>query len=346
MSNYFFNFSKTNFAPNVVNSPPYNNTLPSSECSNGFPIDKYSGYGVNAWEVLYSIWCSSQNTLGAKFSYNQCVTKAPGLNPVCSGPANIFIIRHGEKNQKKPNYCLDNNGAYRASQIMTFINQLANDGYPISYIVSCNPCPYNTDDPSMRPMQTASAASFMLNIPMFIYGGSLDYTSIVNGIFSSGQYDGLNVLIVWEHGAIQQLCLNILDTAGSINRLPNNMTTGDEFFNTFNPCANGNYICNDSLSHFYPPDPNTVQGVGTNTEKYPYWNNYNFDNVYWLSSISPNYTFGFSIFKEPCYTCYPSCGINIGLYQPLNPSCESSNIYYKSTDEVENKCQVPSEWQV
>ena len=346
MSNYLFNLSKTNFAPNVVNSSPYNNTIPSGDCSNGFPIDKYSGYGVNAWEVLYSIWCSSQNTLGAKFSYNQCLTAAP-VNSVCSGPANMFIIRHGEKNSTLPNYSINNNGVYRACQLMTFINQLAKDGYPISYIVTCNPCPYNSADPSMRPMQTASMPSFMLNIPMFIYGGAQDYISVVEGLFSS-QFDGLNVLIVWEHSSIQQLCLNILDKAGSIGRLPNSLAKGDDFFNIVNPCPNGNYKCPDTdiLNPFYPPDADTVPGVGANTEKYPYWNNDNFDNVFWLSSASPNYTFGFTIFKEPCYTCYPSCGINIGLYQPLTPSCESSYLYYTSTDNVENKCQVPSDWQV
>ena len=134
---------------------PYGKTIPTNDCINGFPISRYAGYGVNAWEVLYSIWVANQSTIGAKFTNNQAAIAAPGTSPLCTGPANIFIIRHGEKNPSPDvNYCLNNNGIYRSSQLIEYVNKLATAGTPISYIITCNPCAFNTGDPSMRPQQT------------------------------------------------------------------------------------------------------------------------------------------------------------------------------------------------
>ena len=350
------------------NTSSFDSTLPQSSCKNGSPKVLHAGYGVNSWEVLYSIWNSYQTSAGAKFTYNQALTSAPppppppplppGFKPVCTGPANIFIIRHCEKSSDKPNYNLDQNGIYRACQLVEYVNHLATTGYPISYIVTCNPCPYNSSDPSMRPVQTASIISFMLNIPIYIYGGSQDYDSIVSALFpkttpGTGTFDGLNVLIVWEHSSIQQLCLNILDAAGDLDlsRLPGTSTTGDDFFKKTNPCPDGNYLAttentstNDGTAYI-PPALGEVKGVGKHTQYYPYWNNDNFDSIYWLKSTSDsNYKFSFSIFKQPIVTCYPSCGLHIGLYQPLSTSCSSSYIYYNSTNELENSCQVPTDW--
>jgi len=318
-------------------------TLPQSDCNNGFPIDKYPSYGgngVNAWEVLYSIWNSYQSTIGAQFTLNQDINKAPDTNTNSNtiGPSNIFIIRHGEKNSSSlPNYLLNNNGIYRACQLMKFVNILAEEGNPISYIITANPCPYNTSDASMRTIQTISMVSFMLNIPIFIYGGDQDFSEVVSQLFSNDStnpFNGLNILICWEHAAIQGLCLNILNEAGNINRLPNNCSNGDDFFKLINPCADGNYKCNDKTNKYYPP-------LGaSNSEYYPYWNTENYDSVYWIKSDSQNIFYDFKIFNQPCLTCYSSCDIHIGLYQPLNPVCESSNKY-----PGEDSCELPpSRW--
>jgi hypothetical protein len=339
------------------NTSPFDSTLPQSSCKNGSPNDLHEGYGVNSWEVLYSIWNSYQKKAGAKFTHKQALNYAP-VSSDCSGPENIFIMRHCEKSADKPNYNLDPNGIYRACHLVEYVNHLATTGYPISYIVTCNPCPYNSSDPSMRPVQTASIISFMLNIPIYIYGGSQDYDSIVSALFPNttttttpGAFDGLNVLIIWEHSSIQQLCLNILDRAGDLSRLPGDLKTGDEFFKKTNPCPDGNYLATKANTKqnggdaYIPPVSGTVKGVGDNTQYYPYWNNDNFDSIYWLKgNIAPPYKFSFSIFKQPIETCYPSCGLHIGLYQPLSTSCSSSYIYYNTNDEVENSCQVPTDW--
>jgi hypothetical protein len=338
------------------------NTLPSNDCSSGFPIDKYKSYGgrgTNPWEVLYSIWNSYQNTLGAQFTLNQDISKAPS-NTNIIGPSNIFIIRHGEKQPSKPNYSINNNGIYRACQLMNFVNILAQEGTPISYIITCNPCPYNSaggskSDPSMRPIQTISMVSFMLNIPIFIYGGAQDFSEVVNQLFlndttnttnTPNPFNGLNVLICWEHSAIQALCLNILNGAGQANRLTVNASNGntdyygDAFFEATNPCPDGNYECTDSSSLYFYNENSVPSYIGPNSQFYPYWNNYNFDSVYHLKSNSNNIFEEFKIFNQPCLTCYSSCDIHIGLYQPLTPPCTSSNKYTN-----EDSCDLPpSTW--
>jgi hypothetical protein len=194
--------------------------------------------------------------------------------------------------------------------LIDYVNELAQNGYPISYIITCNPCAFNTSDSSMRPVQTASIISFFLNIPIFIYGGSNDYSGIVDALFPQinspgtiGPFDGLNVLIVTEHGSIQQLSLSLLNGMGgpNINRLdelqpteengnPNPLWYGDSFFKNVNPCPNGNYKCtsNPPVSNYnadFDPD-NTTSGftvppiIGPNSPYYPYWNDDNYSNIY------------------------------------------------------------------
>lgn len=361
MSDSFLNgFIKKSLGKNASKS---GETIPSNDCVNGFPINKYAGYGINAWEVLYSAWCANQSTIGSQFTFNQATIEAPSNPPLCLGPANIYIIRHGEKNSSPDiHYHLNNNGIYRASQLIGYVNQLASVGTPISYIITCNPSPYNTSDPSMRPQQTIMLTSFMLNIPMFIFGGSQDYTDVISKLFTSEIFDGLNVLICWEHGAIQQLCLNLLNSAGSVDRLSINQGTlgfsqwyGDAYFAQNNICSDGNYLCTTTTSAYYTNNVNlTYPGItglptciGPNSQNYPYWNDNDFERVYCLkSNSSTNYIFNFNITKQPVLTCYPSCELVIGLYQPLKPPGENAYKYYSSSNDIEQSCEIPSEWAI
>ena len=374
MSNYLFGI-KSLGVPNVPNTAPLENTLPPSDCTNGSPNDLYAGLGVYSWEVLYSIYQRYQNSTAAQFTKNQAINLAPGENPVCDGPQNIFIMRHAEKNSSLPNYDLNNNGISRACQLIDYVNELAQNGYPISYIITCNPCGFNTSDPSMRPVQTASIISFILNIPLFIYGGANDFSGVVDALFPQintpgqpGPFDGLNVLIIYEHGSIQQLSLSLVNGMGdpNINRLDGLLPTlgnsnwyGDSFFKNVNPCPNGNYKCtsNPSVLNYNPQFDveNTTSGItvppiiGPNSQYYPYWNNYNFSNIYWFkSSNQSNYNFNFSIIQQPCYSCFPSCGLQIGLYQPII-ECGSTPLYYNknpSSENLEDSCELPVDWAV
>lgn len=297
---------------------------------------------------------ANQSTIGAQFTLNQAITAAPGDNPVCQGPANIFLIRQAEKDQLKPNYNLNKNGIYRTCQLIGFVNELAAKGYPISYIITCNSCPFNGSNSSMRPVQTASIISFMLNIPMYIYGASQNYSSVTDPLFTSGQYDGLNVLMVWDHGSIQQLSLSLMNAAGPLGRLPatNNGTPhsyGDTFFVENDKCPDGHYECKPGDANYYATyDPATGPSIiGPNSSRYPYWNTNNNDSIYWFKSSYPDYTFTFEINQQPCFTCEPSCGLHIGLYQPVAAQCGSTPHYYdKTVENIEDLCELPVDWVV
>jgi hypothetical protein len=367
MTEFFLNgFLKRSLAKSASTTiSPYSSTIPSSECvyntaaQQSFPISRYAGYGVNAWEVLYSIWVANQSTNGAKFTASQALNHEPTTSP-CVGPANIFIIRHGEKDPSGTvNFNINNNGIYRASQLVEYVNKLCTAGTPISYIITCNPCPYTASDPSMRPQQTAMMVSFLLNIPLFIYGGSQDYSEVVTPLFTSGFFDGLNVLICWEHSAIQQLCLNIINTAATVSpsRFPDlnqgtggyNEWYGDAYFKEIGEldnrlCPDGNYIAPIGFSPYSITTPTSPGSsslplwIGPSYKYYPYWNNYDFDAVYSFNSDS-SYNFKFNIGTSPILTCYPSCELHIGLYQPLSLECTTSNKY-----STEDNCEVPPGW--
>lgn len=360
------------------NSWPYSSTIPANGCyydsttTQYFPISRYAGYGVKAWEVLYSIYVANQSTIAAKFTYNQALNKEPTSPTSCNGPANIFIFRHGEKNSSESvSYELNYNGIYRACQIIDYVNKLAIAGTPISYIITCLPCPYNSTDSSMRPQQTIGLASVMLNIPIFMYEGSQDYSFIETKLFNSGIFDGLNVLICWEHTAIQQLCLNIINTAATLpsgSRLPSNITQGtdgypewygDAYFKKYSPvndiCPDGNYLApigTETPYYIYGPNyPGELQPngeslprcIGPNSAYYPYRNTNNFESVYWFSSsVLTNYEFTFKLSNETVITCYKHCLLHIGLYQPLNTQCTPGNKYTNEED-----CKVPpASWDI
>uniref|UniRef100_A0A6C0KR73 Uncharacterized protein n=1 Tax=viral metagenome TaxID=1070528 RepID=A0A6C0KR73_9ZZZZ len=309
---------------------------------NGYPVNQYTNNcKLNSVEALYSIWDSYQSTLAAQFSTIQKSVSAPDnlINPP-SGPANIFIIRHGEKNYT--NYGLDPNGIYRASQIANFINDLANSGYPISYIITCHPDPYNKNDGSgsMHPEHTVTCASFLLNLPHIMYSSASDVATTAKALYDTGIYNGLNILICWEHQNIQRLCLEILNE-GKKQTIPRiSQNNANDFFKETNACPDGNYVTTNPTSPFYPSQQQQVDDNYKDSQYYPYWNSNNYDSVYCFYSNQPNNTFTFQIKSEPCITCFKSCKLNIGLYQ--NPAYP----YYSKENDIESVCKVPTEWSV
>jgi hypothetical protein len=165
-----------------------------------------------------------------------------------------------------------------------------------------------------------------------------EYDKLLDKLFSSGQYDGLNVLICWECLSIQELTLRILDAAAAVNRLPQTINNGTEFFKQLNPCPDGNYLCPDPNSPFY-------SGENKDSKYYPYWQLYDYNSMYWLSSSqATNYKFDFKILPQPCLTCYQNCDLHIGLYQSRSIPCAPGNSYYSTDNNIELTCQVPKIW--
>ena len=368
MSDSFLsNFSKLPTTTQPVSSTAqFSNTLPASQCPGGSPVNNYAGSGVNSYEVLYSVWNSYQSTIGAQFTQSQSNNFAPTpAQDTMVGPKNIFIIRHGEKIPSTPTnrqFHLNQNGVYRACQIPTVVNQLATIGYPISYMVSTNPCSMNTADPSMRNQQTVIMASFLLNIPMFVYGSIDDTQNVADALFSTdpaNPFNGLNVLICWEHTTIQDLCLKLMTNANNVGRSSIN---ADAFFaqpSVFGQtCADGQYIAPPVASAYpfniqtvVPPVPPSTTPTYTYTSHppstafYPYWNTNNYDNMFCFFSNPDNTEFEFLFTNQQyfnCLTCYASCQARVGLFQPMS-TC-SKTIYYipGQTPVLEQECLPPT----
>ena len=374
-----------------------NDTIPTStclSCPNTYPNPTNScipppiyppGQPTPTSNQFYSI---ADKMYAAWYSYQLSTTVANGntnfttlpTTPVTTpiGPKNIYIIRHGEKGQCSSLYKIDYNGVSRASNLVNYFNNFSKK---IDYIVTCNPCPYNTSDAFMRPSQTIALTSFMLDIPTFVYGGAQDFGPISEALFensTSNPYNGMNVLICWEHSAIQPLMLNLLNKAGEINRLPasvvdpTNNLTGSNFFKELATgtavtsssseyaISDGYYLSTSSKGESSTPynvDTNTLPNYiyGTDSKYLPYWNNSTFNLTYHIGTASGSTNANelnlFDIYTQPINTCFASNTIKIGLYQPLTTRCTSSNEYYTQTGSsaIENGSEpglgeVPIAW--
>ena len=192
----------------------------------------------------------------------------------------------------------------------------------------------------MHPEQTILGAAFLLNLPHVMYSSSSDVSTTITALYNTGIYNGLNILICWEHQNIQKLCLEILNQgkAQTIPRILQN--NANDFFKETNPCPNGNFVTMDPTSPYYPPQQPQPHDNYKDSQYYPYWNINNFDSVYCFYSSQPNNTFTFQIKSEPCITYFNSCKLNIGLYQ------YSDDPYYSKSNDIESSCQVPSNWSV
>ena len=87
------------------------------------------------------------------------------------GPKNIFIIRHGEKIQTKT--ALDCNGILRSTYIPQLIEDLNKKGFGINTIIT------SYDYETMHQQQTVMLTSWLLNIPLFMYGDLYEPVSSV-----------------------------------------------------------------------------------------------------------------------------------------------------------------------
>jgi hypothetical protein len=131
------------------------------------------------------------------------------------GPSNIFIIRHGEKIHHSSTPDLSCNGILRSSIIPQFIGTLNNKGYKIDAIVTINQ--YN----SMHVEQTVMLASWLLGIPLFIYGTKNEQKITVNTIFNNKYFHNKNILICWEHTCIQELIKDIITIGPKVKGIKN-----------------------------------------------------------------------------------------------------------------------------
>jgi hypothetical protein len=207
----------------------------------------------------------------------------------------------------------------------------------------------------MRQQQTITMASFLLNIPMFMFGSANDNQAVVDALFNipdpetdpPNPFNGLNVMICWEHTAIQDLCLKIIEKSNGLASPNQRSTIGpDDFFAQTSvsdqTCVGGKYLSPAGNPPFSTGDPPVLA-----TSFYPYWNTHNYDNMFCFFANVDNNDFDFVLTNQQyfnCLTCYPSCELKIGLYQPIN-NCTHSVYYYDENDEIEPKCLPPTGWE-
>lgn len=130
-----------------------------------------------------------------------------------NGPANIFIIRHGEKIKSKNS--LDCNGILRSTYIPELIVDLNNKGFGIHAIIT------SFNYRSMHQEQTISLSSWLMDIPVYMFGQSFQQNKAVNEIFTNPYFRGKSVLFCWEHQCIQGLVNSIITIGPKIKGLTN-----------------------------------------------------------------------------------------------------------------------------
>jgi hypothetical protein len=273
---------------------------------------------------LISIYNSYQQTFTPKYisSNYKYLYNPNNFKHSSFGPANIFIIRHGEKD---PNYfVLDQNGISRAVQLPNFINNLGSKGYPISSIITCNPdMDGSLKKPlSARPEMTGILSSFFLNIPMYIFSSSnisQPYNSdTIFQLFTNPIFTGKNVLIIWEHTNIQSLSNQIIQCYNYLSNDKND---------TSSLIKNKNMVFDNSTEEWWKkntPIPYQFQFKYNNKPEFnlpyikyshllPYWNTLNYNLVYHFSINKKNLIF--NILNENIYTHFKNCDVLIGLLQ-------------------------------
>jgi hypothetical protein len=122
--------------------------------------------------------------------------------PICAGPAQVVIIRHGEKPEHGNN--LDERGKERAEALVGFFKDnpgVLEYGTPVA-IYAMKPGP---DDESQRPIETVEPLAKALDLKIHAEFGHDEYPKMAEEIKNSAEYDGKMVLICWEHKVIPQI---------------------------------------------------------------------------------------------------------------------------------------------
>ena len=175
--------------------------------------DKNGCPKTNEQSIIYGI----HESYKIKRDKNDALNKSSGSaffkNSSNKGPENVFIIRHGEKKVTDPS--LDCNGILRSTYIPDLIEDLNSQGYGINAIITM------TSYVSMHVQQTIMLASWLLDLPIFIYGEQSDTKITIENLFKNPYFTNKNVLICWEHTCIQDLIKQIIKIGPNVKGLTN-----------------------------------------------------------------------------------------------------------------------------
>jgi hypothetical protein len=129
----------------------------------------------------------------------------------------------------------------RSTYIPDLIDDLNNKGYGINAIITM------TSYVSMHVQQTIMLTSWLLNIPIFIYGEQYDQKITIENVFENHYFSGKNVLICWEHTCIQELIQQIIKIGPKVKGLTNYKFVNPEGNSGLPKWGHNNY---QSVVHF------------------------------------------------------------------------------------------------
>ncbi|HEX4048351.1 MAG TPA: histidine phosphatase family protein [Elusimicrobiota bacterium] len=122
--------------------------------------------------------------------------------PARAAPAQVIIIRHGEKPDTGPD--LDAQGYQRAAALVGFFESnpaVTRYGPPVA-IYAMDP---KDEDGSMRPIETVTPLADALKLTIDHDYLKDQLPQLVSDIMADKDYDGKMVLVCWEHKVIPDL---------------------------------------------------------------------------------------------------------------------------------------------
>jgi hypothetical protein len=151
-------------------------------------------------------------------------------------PAQVIIIRHGEKNTITKE--LTGAGIERAEALSSYLT-ISNSGpgfvgsagltnvtlfdFGLPFALYASRPVEESDDFTVRCIQTLVPTALKLNLPIHSPFGPGQEQQLVQSIFSNRHYDGKNIVICWHHTFIAALITAFGYTPpGDISPYPNN----------------------------------------------------------------------------------------------------------------------------
>lgn len=144
------------------------------------------------------------------FSFFICLLAVGKIGIADALPAQVIIIRHGEKDTT--NGQLLPRGQSRAGALAAYLTELDPtstnpplfDYGPPTVLFAARPA-LHSDDNTIRCIQTLIPTALKLKLPIHSPYGPLQETELAQHILNDPRYDGGNVLICWHHTLIATL---------------------------------------------------------------------------------------------------------------------------------------------
>lgn len=229
---------------------------------------------INNQNELYKIYDKYKSIRDNNINLTNKIIMNSELNTfLYKGPSNIFIIRHSERNPTEE-LALNCNGILRSTLIPELIKQINKYGIGIDAII----CPYDYE--TMHEQQSITLTSWLLNIPLFMYGENHDTKIAVEKVFTNPYFNGRSILFCRKHTCIQQLINDIIYIGPKVKNINN--------YKFINPEGNN---------------------------KLPYWNYNNYNSMFYFDS-----NLNFKVLQIDINTCDKdeNCLITYGKKQICN----------------------------